>query len=152
MTSPAVILAKALPKPRESEALRDLAKRAGVEHVSASRAAKGRPIAADAYLRLCAVVGIDPIGGKRIAPQVPGVFVRSQLGMASYMRRLQNKHALRTAAAIVGISYSSLYRLEHDEVVSIETVLAACRYVGMHPFDFIAVSVPDLRETLRSAA
>jgi transcriptional regulator with XRE-family HTH domain len=153
MRSPAVILAKAL-KPFDGVYRAQVAQRAGVAIGTLNRAAGGRPISADHYLRIAAAVGIDPVTGQEVSPHVGfGEFDRLQLAMAIRMNMTMRKHSLRAAAKLAGVSTTVLLRLKNGEITAIESVLAGCRYLGLHPFGYLKpVPANVLRETSAGTA
>lgn len=119
--------------------VQELVQLAGVSEHQAICARGGRPVSADAYLRLCIAVELDP------APEIPnpplflhpGHFDHVMLGIGTRATRIAKKHPIRAAAEIAGISLTTFSRMENGIPVSIENVLAACRYVNAHPFGYI---------------
>ena len=139
MTTPAAILAAAM-KPYQKAAFADLVDRAGVPKASAWRAragAHGRPTRAEHHLRLCAVLGIDPVNGHAIPPRAPAPLLAWFFACAVKGNRFLKGHNIRQAAKVMGISITSLSRIENGDVRSFECMWAACRYVGAHPFDYV---------------
>lgn len=128
---------------------------AGIGRRLVRRAALGQPVNVTAHLKLCAAVGIDPfIEGRTFAPFVLGTFKRARLGevMRRYRREDRKMHA-REVAAETGLSVRALSFIENGEAVSIESTLAACRFVCIHPFVFAQRLTPDVsRETSLEAA
>lgn len=148
MTTPADIMAKAL-APYQDDALRKLVMRAGVSREEARRAqggARGRITGARIYIRLCLTLGIDPIDGRAITPEPPRDIAAHNLAIAIRMRRIALRHNIREGAEVMGISITTLSRIENGNMRSIDTMLAACRYIGKHPFD--CLHPVDTRETL----
>jgi plasmid maintenance system antidote protein VapI len=137
MISPAAMLAKAL-EPMSLDLRCEIAQAAGVGRHAVQRAAGGRPISADDFLRICAVIGHDPVTGYGREPiDNPGSFDRRHLALAVRMTLYVRKHTFREAAKELGISATVVHRLkEGEEAVSIESLLAGCRYVGVHPFHY----------------
>lgn len=145
--SPAEILGKAL-EPYRDHALRKLAERACVTMEEIRRAyscAHGRSMPADVHLRLCLAIGIDPVDGHTMQPQPPRGIAAHSLAIALQQKRIERNHDNRTAARIMGISISTLSRLENAKVRSIDSMIAVCRYIGKNPFDYLNADVS--RET-----
>lgn len=92
---------------------------------------------AGAFLVLCARVGIDPVTGDgRPSVDDPGTFQLWHLGVGCAIRRdLLGLHKLRDAAPHVGVSAATICRLERSLPISIESVLAVCAFVGVHPLE-----------------
>lgn len=92
------------------------------------------------FLKLCARLGIDPVTGQRRAPVAnPGTLCLPLLGAACAMtRHLKDHMSLRDAAEEIGVSASTLSRLEQSLPISIEPVLAVCAFIGVHPFEYMA--------------
>lgn len=108
--SPAAILVKALEDYDDLDITR-LANRAGVSPNNAKRAArgsKGRRPGVNDYLRLCAVIGIDPLNGRRCDPWKPVDLDAYMLAIAVRMRRLELGHGMRCAVADMDISIFQL--------------------------------------------
>lgn len=121
--------------------LDDLAARAELPSKIARMAARGRGVSVDHHLRLAATLGLDPfVIDLTFAPFKLGRFNRSEFGVCvrRYRRedRRQNIHA---GAAAAGLSIRALSFIENGRVVSIDATLAACRYIGIHPFAFAKV-------------
>mgnify|MGYP001588734421 CR=1 FL=1 len=142
--TPAAILAKAL-ESFDDLAICRLARLAGVTPDNAQRAAhgsKGRPAHVNDYLRLCAVIGLDPFTGQRSAPWQPADLQATMLAIALRMKRGARGHNIRVAAKQMGISFATLSRLENSNPRSFEIVLAACKYTQVDPSHYVK------RETL----
>lgn len=140
MTSPAFHLAVAM-QPYQNKALVALARRAGVpiEHARRARmGAHGRPTSANHHLRLCMVIGIDPVNGHPVEPYEPRPLLNWFFALGVKGNRYLRRHTLRQAAAVMGISSSSLSRIEHGDIRSFDCLLAACRYMGAHPHDYVS--------------
>jgi len=130
--SPVSALATALKRLNDA----DVALACVVTRRTVTSATKRRPITADHYFRLCAFAGVDPVSGWDIAPRAPGPFDQGLFSLGVALRRMLNGHSLRQAGKAMGISYASVERIEDHKAVSIETTLAACKYVGVHPFGY----------------
>lgn len=148
MTSltPAAILARALESYDDPQITR-LAKRAGVSPANAKRAARGsacrRPGVHD-FIRLCAVLGIDPVNGKTRLPWKPADFQSEMLAIAVRMRRKARGDSVREAAEDMGISATIVSRIENANPHSFECVVAACAYARVDPQTYISYT----RETV----
>ena len=124
--------------------------RAGIETRLTRRAALGQPSNASTHLRICALTGLDPVTGLKRPPFVAGELFWPSLGAALRMRRIeQGDITLRQAGKQARMSYTAIGRIERAEPVSIDAVLAACRWLGRHPFDFVS---PDISRELGRAA
>lgn len=135
LPSPAAILARAL-KGCDDATLRQLAKRAGVTPenvVRASNGSKGRRPGANDFVRLCAVLGLDPGTGDKRKPWRPADLESKMLAIAVKMRRYELGEGVRGAARKMGISISTLSRIENGSPRSFECVRAVCRYLGLSP-------------------
>lgn len=144
---PAQVL-KARLKASPAETFRML-EAAGFEPRLIKRAALGQPINASAHLQLCAWLGIDPVIGNMAPHQVIGPLHMPSLSAALRMKRFPAKVSLRAAAKKAKLSYSALGRIERGEPVSVGAILAACAWLGRHPFDFVS---PQVSRVTRSAA
>lgn len=109
------------------------------------RAALGQPVNASTHLQICAAVGTDPVTAAVIEKRRLGELHYPSLSAALRMKRFTEKLDLRKAAIPAGVSHVCLSRVERGEPVSIESILAICRWLSRHPFDF--VSPPVARET-----
>lgn len=137
MTVAADILANAMPPEDSRRDLARLADAAGVKMGIALKATRGYPINPDLHLRLCAALAINPGDGAPRPGVAPGRFDRNSLGIAvSLARRLRNQ-STRQAQPSVGISLCTLSQIEAGKPTSITSVLAACRYLGRSPFEFV---------------
>ena len=123
----------------ERDARLALAERAGVPELSISLARAGRPVTADAFLRICAALPFDPAPDIRNAPAGPviGDFDHRTLGLGIRAKRFANKHSIRDGAKAIGVSVTTLSHMENGIPVSIENVLKGCRYVGAHPLGYV---------------
>ena len=113
--------------------------RAGATADDLRHACRKWSIPISAHLRLCAAAGINPLTGEKAdASARIGDFHRPSFALALRMKRLAMKWSLRQAETAMGISYSSLRRIEKGEATSAENVLTACKYMSRNPFDFVS--------------
>lgn len=125
------------PAAGDLDALRRLADLAGATVRQARDAAKGRSVAADAFLGLAWAVGLDPASGRAQFPCAPSArpgrvlwwLVRGNLALARAARGL----SLRAAAAEIGIGHVTLDRAETGVPVSADTLLLVAAWLGMPP-------------------
>lgn len=113
-----------------------LAARAGVPARVAGRLAIGFTISADHFLKLCAAAGFDPVTGASCPSRRIGALDRALLGAGMRICRGLRRESVRAAARAVDLSVSAVSRVENADVTSVRTVLRACAYVGVHPFDY----------------
>jgi transcriptional regulator with XRE-family HTH domain len=123
-------------------ALDAIAGEAGVMSRQVSLARAGKPVDAGAFLALCAVTGVDPVGGasrpaRTLTPNVAWWL----LSWALYTTRALKKLDQRAAAEAIGISAASVCRVETSHPVSIGVLLKVCAFIGVHPFGFTAPPV-----------
>ena len=106
---------------------------------SMRRYAKGRPINATDYLKICGAIGHDPVtGGSGSLQQRIGDIDWRFIALALHGQRMLRGQTVRSACkAIGGISSATICRLEAGRECTIEHFLAICRYVGKHPYDVI---------------
>jgi DNA-binding XRE family transcriptional regulator len=121
------------------DALADIACQAGVTVRQAALARAGKPINAGAYLALCGVAGVDPIDGsprqiKTVSPNV----VWWQLSGALYITRGLRRLDQRSAAKLIGVSPSTVCRVEAGQPVSVANMIKVCAFVGVHPDGYTA--------------
>jgi DNA-binding Xre family transcriptional regulator len=124
-----------------------VAHEAGVSSRQASLARAGKRVNAGAFLALCAVSGVDPVGGatrprQTLSPNVAWWL----LSWALYTTRTLKKLDQRAAADAIGISTASVCRVELSHTVSIEILLKVCAFIGVHPFGYTAplVCLPQI--------
>jgi hypothetical protein len=133
---PRAVLASVLREmaPNSSAAV-EIADRAGPDlRRQVFRARAGKPIHAGAFLALCGAVGIDPASGtvrpsKKVPPEIMWPMVGTGLKIVRRLRYLDQ----RAAAQIVGASAATICRVEGGVAVSVESFLAICRFMGVHP-------------------
>lgn len=122
-----------------SSALMSLARQAGVTPRQASFARTGKAINAGAYLALCAAAGVDPVdGASRPVKDVSANVVWWLLSGALYITRNLRKLDQRSAATAIGISPSTVCRVERGKPVSIGNMLKVCAFIGVHPDGYTA--------------
>lgn len=114
-------------------AQRSLSERSGVDLNTLDRACKGRRIAADPYLALCAAIGIDPVTGAPCAPHAVGKVLWCFLGYGLMGHRLLRKVDQRAAAAQAGLTHPLICGVEKGRSVSTESLLKICAWMGVHP-------------------
>lgn len=157
------LLARALTSPplRPVEAL---AEESGVPRGIVLRALACRPVSADAFLRLCAVVGLVPAWGAASTrdsgfgftlsptrPTRPCALSFAFAGMAMRLARTDRGHNIRDGAAAAGVSVTTTSRIEAGKVVSIESVVRVAAYVGVSVTQFVA-EAPHGQPVSRAAA
>lgn len=152
--TPAAILTEAL-KPFSDVEIGRLAHDVGVPGHVAMRAARGGAgpaINIGHHVKLCAWRGVDPMTGV----DLPGLgrrlvrFDTTLFAMAVKMARFAKRQNQRQAARDAGISLPVVSRIENGDARSVETVIAAARYAGIDPRNYI-VDVsrePAIRNTL----
>jgi hypothetical protein len=137
MTSPATILADAL-QSFDRVYREKIARRAGVAIGTVNRATGARPISADHLLRIAAAMGLNPINGADLPHRdIVGELDRGQLAIAVRMTLSLRGQSIRAASKAAGVSATVFVRLMNGELTSIESVLGGCRYVGLHPFEYL---------------
>jgi hypothetical protein len=96
-------------------------------------------IDASDFLMLCARVGIDPLTGERLTPITkPGALCLSSIGAGCAVQRGIRGLTREQACAEIGIGRATLWRLETKQSVSVESILAVCEFIGVHPFGYLA--------------
>jgi DNA-binding XRE family transcriptional regulator len=122
-----------------------LADQAGVTPRQVSLARAGKPINAGAYLALCGAIGIDPVDGSpRPVKTVSANVEWRLLGTALHITRNLRQLNQRSAAKAIGVSPSTVCRVETGRPVSVANVVKVCAFVGVHPDGY---TVPVSRET-----
>lgn len=135
----------------------DAIKDAGIEPRLFRRAILGQPVNASTHLRICGLLALDPMTGDTGQVRILGDLHLPSLSAALRMKRFADNLDLRRAANQARMSYSSLGRIERGDDVSIEAILAACRWLDRHPFDFVSprdtyATSGETSHTSRSAA
>lgn len=122
-----------------------LADQAGVTPRQVSLARAGKPINAGAYLALCGAIGIDPMDGSPRPVKIVSANVEWRLlGTALHITRNLRRLNQRSAAKAIGVSPSTVCRVETGRPVSVANVVKVCAFVGVHPDGYTA---PVSRET-----
>jgi DNA-binding XRE family transcriptional regulator len=116
-----------------------LAVQAGVTPRQVSFARAGKPINAGAYLALCGALGVDPVDGsprsvKIISSNIDYCLLAAALYVTRGLRRLNQ----RTAAKAIGVSPSTVCRVEAGKPVSITNMIKVCAFIGVHPHGYTA--------------
>jgi DNA-binding Xre family transcriptional regulator len=152
--SPRDMLAAALKTFASSSAVAaEIADRAGNDmrrHVFRARA--GKPVNAGAFLALCGALGIDPADGSyrppsRVSSNVSWPALGTSLRSARQLRHQDQ----RSAARVIGVSAATLCRAEAGDAVSVESLLAICRFIGVHPEHFLEQVSRETRPETRNA-
>jgi DNA-binding Xre family transcriptional regulator len=122
-----------------SATLAKLADSAGVDRRQASLARAGKPIAAGPHLALCGRIGIDPLDGaarvpKIVSPNVEWWLLAAGLYITRGLRGLDQ----RRAAKAIGISPSTVCRIEACKPISVGNLVKVCRFIGVHPDGYTA--------------
>jgi DNA-binding Xre family transcriptional regulator len=137
---PRDLLAAALKRvATSSTAAVEIADRAGTDmRRQVFRARAGKPVNAGAFLALCGALGIDPADGSSRAPrQVSSKFSWPMLAAGLRVARRLRHHDQRSAARVIGVSAATLCRAEAGDAVSVESLLAICRFIGTHPENYL---------------
>lgn len=137
--TPRTNLARAFAKIEQAE-IPAIAAKAGVTARQVANLIVGRPVKTDAFLRLCVALGHDPMPHLPHSELCrPAAFDFGLLAMGCVIRRGLNKHTVRDAADAIGISHVTVSRIENGHGMSISVVLAVCRYIQIHPWNYMAV-------------
>jgi hypothetical protein len=122
-----------------SAALAAIAVRAAITPRQVALARAGKPINAGAYLALCGAAGVDPVAGaQRPVKVVSANVVWWLLSAALYITRRLRRLDHRSAAKAIGVSPSTVCRVEAGNPVSIANMIKVCRFVGVHPDGYTA--------------
>lgn len=118
--------------PEEREALGDVPK------CLLGGASYSYRVDAAAFIKLCAQVGICPLRGERLMPLPdPGALCLHSIGAGCAVKRHIHKLECEALANDIGISRTTLWRLEKGLPTSIEPILAVCEFIGVHPFGYL---------------
>lgn len=92
----------------------------------------------DDFLNLCARVGIDPMTGGAY-PKLPtlGRLCRQSIGAGCAIQRQIKNLTREEACDEIGIARATLWRMETGIPISIESILAVCEFIGVHPFGYM---------------
>jgi DNA-binding XRE family transcriptional regulator len=131
-------LANALRQTAPSSAdIMEIADRAGGLRRQALLARAAKPVNAGAFLALCGAIGIDPVdGSSRAIKAVPASISWALVGAGLKITRQLRGYNQRSVARIAEISASTVCRVETGKPVSVESLLAICRFIGAHPDDY----------------
>jgi transcriptional regulator with XRE-family HTH domain len=121
------------------ESFAAIAAQAAVTRRQVALARAGKPINAGAFLALCGAVGVDPVDGsprpvKAISSNVAWWLLSAALYITRGLRRLDQ----RRAAKVIGVSPSTVCRVETGKPVSIAALVKVCAFVGVHPDGYTA--------------
>ena len=134
--SPATRLAAELTK-RQAHLNCGYATQAGITTRQLANAICGRPVAANAYLRLSIALGFDPCPDLPHAlPAAPCDFDFPFFAMAFRIARGLKDHNDRQAAEAIEVSASTVCRIEAGQAVLIGVLIRACRYIGVSPLGY----------------
>lgn len=125
--------------------------RDGIPSIAIHRAARGQQVCAATHLKICALIGRDPVTWHAVPFERIGELFWPSLGAALRIKRIQDNISLRETAKRSGMSYSALMRIEHAEAVSIDAALLACAWLGRHPHEFVSPYVSREVEPARAA-
>lgn len=104
------------------------------------------------FLNVCARLGIDPMTGEATSLNArPGTLALWHIAAGCSITRDLRKLSMRAAALECGVSAATLTRLENGLPVSIESVLAVCEFIGVHPFESL-VAKREVSVEIRRAA
>lgn len=121
----------------EQDQIPAVASAAGVSPRQVSNLIVGRPVKANAFLRLAVALGHDPLPELPHSSLIyPADFDHAMMAMGCRIKRGLNRHSVRQAGEAMGVSGFTVSRLENAHVTSIGVVLKACLYIGVHPFNY----------------
>jgi|GEM_PF-3608848 len=164
MSTPAKRLATALRaatsdgKPSEVVAF---ARAWGVDGRLGRRAAAGQPVNADAHLKLCHAVGIDPVDGhetygirsklpdldwNRVAIKVLMAVINNDPAPNSPIGRRSRRKSLRKLERAWKLPFVTINRAKHGQPVSIESLLRIAEGLDVHPHAFLTVRPPLINQ------
>lgn len=128
----------------DAHQLVELARGAGVDGVMARRAARGITINADAYLKLCAAVSIDPLTGKKRERQITGTLDWRRVSVKVLMVLIEGKlcpgkprSSLRKLAKECGLPFVTVNRAKNAQPISPDSLMKLCTGLGCHPAQFL---------------
>ena len=145
MSTPAKRLASALRaitsdgKPEEVVAL---ARTYGIDGRLARRAAREIPVNANAYLKLCAACGIDPMTGATGVQRTIADLDRNRLAI-QVLLAIIGGNSLRKLAKTWKVEYTAINRAKHQLPVNVDNFLKICAGLRMHPHAFLAPVPPE---------
>jgi DNA-binding XRE family transcriptional regulator len=116
-----------------------IAQRARVTPRQVALARSGKPINAGAFLALCGTVGLDPVDGaarpiKSVSPNIVWWLMSAALYITRGLRRLDQ----RSAAKAIGVSASTVCRVEAGKPISVGAMIKVCTFIGVHPDGYTA--------------
>ncbi len=117
----------------------------GVGFHTIVRAAARRPLAAQAYLTLCAGLGLDPLTLERAGADMPpfrGEVLWPMAGAALQVARHLHGHDQRAVSRAARLSLATVNRAENGQALSAGSLLRLAAYVGVHPHLWSAPLAP----------
>ena len=109
-----------------------------------------------AYIKLCGALGITVATGESCQARTLGEFDWNAFALGFEMKRRLQGMSLRQAEDALGQSKATLSRLENGKPVSINGVIAVCKFIGTTPEHYCLtpgmIHVKRTRETRRVAA
>lgn len=108
----------------------------GVGFHTIVRAATKRPLAAQAFLTLCAGLGLDPLTLEPAAGDMPpfrGEVIWPMAGAALQVARHLHGHDQRAVSRAARLSLATVNRAENGQALSAGSLLRLAAYVGLHP-------------------
>ena len=143
--SPRELLAQAL------DAYGDIerhAHKAGVSPKDFLNAQTGRPCPTIPFLRICVAIQHDPLPSiPHQMPEKPSDFDFGFFSMAFRMKRTLEKDCPAAAALRMDIMPATITRIERGDRLLFGVVARAWRYIGIHPFGYLGVSILKKIET-----
>lgn len=119
-----------------------IAKRADVGPSAIARAAAGRPVRAEVYLKICAALGINSMTGEPVPVRPLGDLNWKLLGLGIELRRrLSGIGSQRAMVKKIGgrVSLSTINRIENGKHVSVGNLLTICEFIGVAPEQYCAL-------------
>lgn len=93
---------------------------------------------AEDFINLCARIGICPLTGERLTPlRDVGSLCLDSIGAGCAVKRHLNKMECEALCRQLGMGRTTLWRIEKGLPTSIESVLAVCEFIGVHPFGYL---------------
>jgi hypothetical protein len=115
---------------------------AGVGPATLQRVLAEAQIRPDIYLKLCGALGIDTMTGEAAETKQIGDLDWDLLGLGFRLtRRVRGLRTVRAAAKAIGdgASPATLSRLENGQPISINGVIAICKFIGTKPEHYCAI-------------
>jgi hypothetical protein len=106
-----------------------------------ARAAAGRPVRAEVYLKICAALGMNSLTGEPAPIRRLGDLDWRLLGLGIELRRrLAGIGSMRAMVKKIGgrVSLSTIARIEKGQHVSIGNLLTICEFIGVAPEQYCA--------------